>query len=237
MKKTIFAVALLAMSALPAIAADLLGGFKDSSTAPSGWAGFYVGPQLGYGWDSATTFTNPTMAADLQTGVRPAGVFGGVSADVLWQLSGVVAGVGTDINLANIADNSAVAGTSALNSTIDWFGTFHVRAGLPIGSNVLIYGTGGLAYGGVSARAVGNQTALSNDQVRFGWMAGGGGALKLSPGWIATIEYDYIDLGASTVSEVVTGIGTASATQHNSFDIIKFGLAYKLGSDYVHPLN
>ncbi len=227
--------------------------YKDSTSA-STWTGYYLGAQGGYGWDSAVAvgFPDPASIAngvvtDLKTGVRPAGLFGGLSADALWQVSGVVVGVGTDINLANIGDNSAVAGAVGpnstmagavgLNSTIDWFGTLHARAGLPLGSSALVYGTAGLAYGGISTRAIGDNTALSNDTTRIGWMAGAGGELKVSPGWSVKLEWNHIDLGASSVSEVISGLATASASQQNQFDLVKLGLSYKIGSDYAHPLN
>jgi len=242
---TLTAAAALLASAGLAHAADLLsvGGLKDGGSSSS-WTGYYLGAQGGYGWDSAANFTDPYLTAtetvaDLKTGVRPAGLFGGLSADALWQFSGFVVGVGTDINYANIGDNSATT-ASGLNSAIDWFGTAHVIAGLPLGSNFLPYVTGGLAYGGVETRAVGANTALSNASSRVGWMLGAGGELKVSPGWAVKLEWNHIDLGASSVSELLTSVSTtatATASQQNQFDIIKLGLAYKIGSDYAHPLN
>ncbi len=247
MKRTILGFTLAIFAGGAALAADLPSAtsYKDSTSA-STWTGYYLGAQGGYGWDSAVGFTDPAsitnnVVTDLKTGVRPAGLFGGLSADALWQVSGIVVGVGTDINLANIGDNSAVAGAVAgavgLNSTIDWFGTLHARAGLPLGSSALVYGTAGLAYGGISTRAIGGNTALSNDTTRIGWMAGAGGELKVSPGWSVKLEWNHIDLGASSVSEFISGLGTASASQQNQFDLVKLGLSYKIGSDYAHPLN
>jgi outer membrane immunogenic protein len=239
--KRIIAAAVVLLVAGPANAADLLntlsgGGLKDGPAAANTWTGYYVGAQGGYGWDSAVDLKD-VKVGNVLTGTRPAGLFGGLSADAYWQASGIVFGLGTDINYANIADNSAVSASgTSLNSTIDWFGTVHARLGLPLGSNVLVYGTGGLAYGGVSTRAVTANTALSDSVGRVGWMAGAGSELKLSPGWAASFEWDHIDLGASSFSELVSGNG-GTITQNNAFDIIKFGLHYKLGSDYVHPLN
>lgn len=250
-KAILAATALLLTAAVPASAADLLtgGGLKDVGFAtPSTWAGYYLGADLGYGWDSKTTFTDPIPGINdsLENGTRPQGVFGGLSANALWQTSGFVWGIGTEINYANIADNSAVAattlnGASALTSTIDYWGTLHARAGLPLGP-LLVYGTGGLAYGGVEARAAGANTALSNAQLRAGWMAGGGAALKISPGWIAGVEYNHVDLGSDTfstvgIATVPAGPTTVTAAQHNEFEAVKAYLAYKLGSDYAHPLN
>jgi len=240
MNKAILAATALLLSAatVPASAADLLSpvGLKDSAVPASNWTGYYLGAQGGYGWDSKTTFTGPDVDQELATGVRPAGIFGGLSADALWQLSGFVVGVGTEINYANIADNSAVAPASSLTSAIDYWGSLHVRAGLPLGSALLVYGTGGFAYGGVEARAVGANTILSDAELRAGWMAGGGAALKLSPGWIATAEYNHVDLGSIDISGK-SGSSTLTESQRNEFEVIKFGLAYRLGADYSHPLN
>jgi outer membrane immunogenic protein len=234
--KTFTAISAMALllSASAAGAADLTtGSLKDgAAVSPSVWTGFYLGVQGGYGWDSNVVLTDPigpTVTA-INTGVRPAGWFGGLSADALWQASGIVYGIGTDINVANIADNSAVAGQSGLNSTIDWFGTLHARAGLPVGP-ALLYGVGGLAYGGVSTRAVTGNTALSGDTTRVGWMAGAGGEFKFTPGWSLHLEWNHIDLGASSVSEIIQGLGTATVAQQNQFEIVKIGLNYKLGAD------
>jgi outer membrane immunogenic protein len=102
----------------------------------------------------------------------------------------------------------------------------------------LIYGTGGLAYGGVSFNrsttsietaagvnqwiALGNAT-YSNTQV--GWTAGGGLEWMFMPNWSAKAEYLYYDLGnisatsVSTISPLVTSDTLSTAQLFRSSTI------------------
>ncbi|MFM9162155.1 MAG: outer membrane protein, partial [Methylocystis sp.] len=95
---------------------------------------------------------------------------------------------------------------------------------------LLIYGTGGLAYGGVTFNrsttsieshstdgenhwiALGN-ASYSNTQV--GWTAGGGVEWMFMPNWSAKAEYLYYDLGnisATSVSTLTPLSGTNPTT-------------------------
>jgi outer membrane immunogenic protein len=251
------AAALLLSSALPAIAADLPSfGMKDSPAASGSWTGFYVGANGGYGWDSKLNFRdtiNADGATTLAGGVMPAGAFGGITIGANWQVSGFVFGLETDLDLANIADDSAVAvcatssatcpvdPTTSLHSTIDWFGTLRARAGLPLTPNFLLYGTGGLAYGGVSTRGASDGYSFKNDTTRVGWAAGAGAEWKVSPGWSLRGEWLYLDLGGQGLGDLLNGNGTAAAvasasSPDNAVNMIRFGLVYKIGADWRHPV-
>jgi outer membrane immunogenic protein len=82
---------------------------------------------------------------------------------------------------------------------------------------LLIYGTGGLAYGGVSSSASIFQanndcssplpgpclapaasTSGSRSSTQVGWTAGGGIEWMFLPNWSAKLEYLYYDLGSLT---------------------------------------
>jgi len=75
---------------------------------------------------------------------------------------------------------------------LNWFGTVRGRAGFLITPTLLLYGTGGFAYGGVS----GGYSNFSN--TRTGWTAGGGVEWLFMPNWSAKAEYLYYDLGTVT---------------------------------------
>ncbi|MGB9106484.1 MAG: outer membrane beta-barrel protein [Terriglobales bacterium] len=253
-KTKTLAAALLLSSALPAMAADLpTFGLKDGPAALGSWTGFYAGVNGGYGWDSKlnlqdtlTTGTSPNITTDTYGGgLTPAGAFGGVTVGANWEVSNFVFGVETDLDVANIADDSGVVkcvGTpctptavdGALHSTIDWFGTLRARAGLPLTPNFLVYGTGGLAYGGVSTRGTADSYSFKNDQTRVGWAAGAGAEWKFSPGWSLRGEWLYMDLGGQGL-----GVGTASpndaipetTTPDNAVNMVRLGLVYKIGAD------
>jgi outer membrane immunogenic protein len=114
-----------------------------------------------------------------------------------------------------------VFGADSFKSKIDWFGTVRARAGYAAGP-VLLYVTGGLAYGDVSTTGsvagatvrISNGNVLntfaggssgsnfgsdSNDKTKVGWTAGFGAEGKLSwnPAWSIKGEFLYIDLGNS----------------------------------------
>jgi outer membrane immunogenic protein len=73
---------------------------------------------------------------------------------------------------------------------VNWFGTVRGRAGWLFTPTLLLYGTAGFAYGGVS----GGFSNYSN--TRTGWTAGGGVEWMFLPNWSAKAEYLYTDLNS-----------------------------------------
>ncbi|HET7678537.1 MAG TPA: outer membrane protein [Xanthobacteraceae bacterium] len=135
------------------------------------WMGPYIGANVGYQWGEIA----PT---------EPSGGAFGLQAGYNWQNGALVIGGETDIQWSNAED--VVAPLKFANS---WFGTLRGRAGYAM-NNVLAYGTGGLAYGGVELTAGG----LSQSKTHFGWTLGVGAEVGLTPNWTARVEYLYFDL-------------------------------------------
>src|SRR5262249_25510973 len=113
---------------------------------------------------------------------------------------------------------SATAATT-YEARIEWFGTVRGRLGFLINDQVLLYGTGGLAYGRVEVSGTTNvggteatngtpaiipvtpaAAAFSASQIKAGFVLGGGVEGKVSyllpPGWTWKLEYLYVDLGS-----------------------------------------
>jgi outer membrane immunogenic protein len=176
MKKVVLTgLALGLCSFAPAIAADVP--IRTPFAAPAvslyNWTGFYLGGNIGYGWGNGdTSFTPlPTAAgfinlAPTTLSVRPRGVLGGIQGGYNWQTAGFVLGLEADFQGASINGNTTTSpiiqfnGTpfgagSSLSATEDlnWFGTVRGRLGFTPIDRVLIYGTGGLAYGNVTYSA------------------------------------------------------------------------------------
>ena len=94
------------------------------------------------------------------------------------------------------------------SSEVDWLGTVRGRMGFLATPAMLIYGTGGLAYGSVSSDFVMTQShAVSNtfgslaaslSDTRAGWTVGAGFEWLFAPNWTARVEYLYYDLGDVT---------------------------------------
>jgi outer membrane immunogenic protein len=163
------------------------------------WAGPYLGGNLGYEWGEVSN--NPT---------KPSGFAGGVQAGYNWQRGPWVFGVEGDIE-ATAADDTF----APWKFSNPWFGTLRGRAGYAI-SNVLFYGTGGLAFGELTGQTFG----LSESHTTAGWTAGLGAEVGLAPHWSAKIEYLYVDLSSS---QFVTVTGLSNGYH---FGTVRAGVNY-----------
>jgi outer membrane immunogenic protein len=78
------------------------------------------------------------------------------------------------------------------------------RIGFLAAPNLLLYGTGGLAYGQVRSSAISvfpppgsiETYAGSISDTRVGWTAGAGGERLIGNGWSIKAEYLFVDLGS-----------------------------------------
>jgi outer membrane immunogenic protein len=147
------------------------------------WAGPYLGGVLGYDW--GTVSNNPT---------KPSGFVGGVEGGYNWQNGSWVFGVEGDLDATGADDTFA-----PWKFSNPWFGTLRGRVGYAL-SNVLFYGTGGLAFGELHGETFGPSEAHTT----AGWTVGLGAEVKLTPNWSAKIEYLYIDLSSSQFA--ITGV-------------------------------
>jgi outer membrane immunogenic protein len=170
MKKIAAAATFLALTAGPALAADMpLKAAPVPVASVYNWTGFYIGLNAGYGWGDASSRNDPIDAASqslfagfnpsaFNTGFHQRGAIAGGQIGYNWQLSSrMVAGLETDLQWSDVHGRdfrTTVINTGVLvpfNSIaerqFEWFGTLRGRLGFLAAPNVLLYGTGGLAYG------------------------------------------------------------------------------------------
>jgi outer membrane immunogenic protein len=95
-----------------------------------------------------------------------------------------------------------------------WFGTIRGRVGYAF-NNILIYGTGGLAFGSLRVDTLG----LSESHTSAGWTAGIGAEFGLAQNWTAKIEYLYVDLADSQFN--ITGVQNGY-----QFGLVRIGANY-----------
>ena len=226
------------------------------------WAGPYAGAQFGYGNASDDNVnTSGQLAGNISNvagGARPAsvsldadGLVGGVMAGYNWQSGNAVFGLEADINLTDIEDSKSVGTLSlatatpplaALNNnfkqSLDYLGTVRARVGYAF-QNTMVYGTGGLAYGGVdnsvnffaaTAPTGPLQFQGSDDELEYGYALGGGIEQMVNPKWVVSANYLYYDLGSKTTNvAAVPGVGTGG--YNSKFDtaghIFRAGVGYK----------
>jgi outer membrane immunogenic protein len=151
------------------------------------------------------------------------GFIGGGQVGYNYQWGNFVIGLETDIQgvagtsttttangLASIAGESPVAAGMQASRSLDYLGTVRGRIGYLVTPTLLIYGTGGFAYGGATSYAgiIAAETvptgllptgaAGSFSDILTGWTAGGGLEWMFMPNWSAKLEYLYYDLGNAT---------------------------------------
>jgi outer membrane immunogenic protein len=163
----------------------------------SGTAAFIGGGQVGYNFQFINLSKLKLLAgleADIQ-GVAPGGT------------TGSRAFATTLVPVTSNGSNQALISQSATNS-LSYIGTVRGRAGIILTPTILLYGTGGLAYGGVnislqnfagwSSAWQGGSSSYANTLV--GWTAGGGFEWQFKENWSVKGEYLYYDLGNASAS-------------------------------------
>ena len=183
------------------------------------WTGFYVGAHGGYGWNAGdgTHFQakpSTTSFAELDTqNLDPEndGAFAGGQIGYNYQWRKFVIGFETDISWADFSgsnDRSPIPGTGGsvpgiltAHEDIEWFGTARGRLGFTPICRLLLYGTGGLAYGHTTYSANTNflngvRYPAGTDDTNIGWTVGGGAEYAVTNHWTVKAEYLYYDLRA-----------------------------------------
>jgi outer membrane immunogenic protein len=250
-------------------------GFYAGLNAGGSWLG-----NNGVGTATTNVFDDPIIhfegeglgAAQSQTGVAnvPAGgVIGGGQIGYNYQFSpAFLVGIEADIQGLGVHGHGHFVGfgqdtfpddqvTSIVSSekSVNWLGTVRGRLGWLATPTLLIYGDGGLAYGGVKASTAitsiwtnpvetfGEQWvpgfgSISKTQV--GWTAGGGVEWMFMPNWSLKAEYLYYSLGnahyalsTNSVDFSVPATRTTNAsligTRFNG-NIVRVGLNYHFNS-------
>jgi outer membrane immunogenic protein len=162
------------------------------------WAGPYLGGNLGYDWGSVSN--NPT---------KPSGFVGGAQGGYNWQSGRWVFGVEGDLEVTGADDTFA-----PWKFSNPWFGTVRGRGGYTF-SNVLFFGTAGLAFGELRGQTFGP----TESHTTAGWTAGLGAEVGVAPNWSAKIEYLYVDLSSSQF--VITGVSNGYR-----FGVVRAGVNY-----------
>jgi outer membrane immunogenic protein len=232
------------------------------------WSGFYVGGGVGGAWGTrdvtlntidgtpchfcndgsavftkldelgtATNLKNSSAAFDLNAGYNAQ--FGmwvlGLEGDATsFRLRSSVTSSGNPfINFPGFANFST-------NISTDWVATVRPRIGYAF-DKVLVYATGGVAFGRVAISQSHSDfapvgigvahEASSVSSVKTGWTAGGGVEYALTRNWIVNTEYLYANLGSLSTSGTVTDQGPSNAlltfTSRTTVNQVRAGLSYK----------
>jgi outer membrane immunogenic protein len=230
MKNTIGGtLALLTLGAAPALAADLAA--RPYTKAPPviapiyDWTGFYIGGHLGGGVTDGdlradylslvppTVFgVNPTLAH-----TNASGFLGGVQGGYNWQFaSNWVAGVEGDFSWTRMDSTFSTFGTYTAggpNTTqpttwtrdLNWLASARARLGFLATPSLLLYGTGGGAWGNFNDSGTFVNTAPGSNNwfnqfssTRSGYVVGAGAEWMFAPHWIVRGEYLFYHLDGTS---------------------------------------
>jgi outer membrane immunogenic protein len=197
MKRILLAgIALLTLSAAqPTLAADapIYKGPAPIAAALFNWSGFYLGINGGYGWGQARL-----EAVSGSTGFF--NVNGGLVGGTIgwnWQAPGsaIVWGIEGDLDWTNIHGTTPCPNPAfTCGAENSWLGTVRGRLGWAA-NTVLLYATGGFAFGDVNATVSGSP---GQKATQTGWTVGGGVEAAIARNWSVKAEYLYVDLGTFT---------------------------------------
>jgi outer membrane immunogenic protein len=217
------------------------------------WTGFYVGAHAGWVWadvDAATSSSGLAAAlTPFSTSIDGDGGMLGGQIGFNYQFSNIVIGLEADLSWTGV-DGSATVAPLTLGGAVvpgsfhttsydmNWFGTVRGRLGFAA-NNLLLYVTGGLAFGDIDASTVTTSAvpgigvvtwAGSASDTQVGWTIGGGLEWGLGSNWSVKGEYLYYDLGDVTVTGVAAGlIPTIVTNVDNTGHILRLGLNYRFG--------
>jgi len=254
LKKSLLAGAAMLFVSGAAHAADVI-----EAVPVADWTGFYLGVHGGFGGgtfdypmnlttaDLDPEFEGPFDNLDYDFGadITSSGFFGGLQAGWNWQMDSLVLGVEGDIALSDITgeleiySDTADASISG-GSTVDWFGTARLRAGFLLTPELLLYGTGGLAWGSVTSgydidlNEIG-QFDDDTSESQMGWTIGAGFEYQVTENISLKTEYLYVDLGEAEILDLDLGdalggdpgLANLEIDQDIAFHTIKAGVNFR----------
>lgn len=168
-----------------------------------GLSGFIGGGQIGYDYQIAAF--GGKIVTGLEADIQGVASSGGnnQSSNAVWLFPNGPAGPEYNV------------GFNSSSRSLQYLGTVRGRLGYLLMPELLVYGTGGFAYGGVTMNV--NTTVINNvyfsdghlpaswgnvsyANTQTGWTAGGGVEWMFMPNWSAKAEYLYYDLGTASAN-------------------------------------
>jgi outer membrane immunogenic protein len=188
------------------------------------WTGFYIGVNAGGAFSTkgdAKTVGSPAFVSLEPLGLAPASLgtssssfIGGGQAGYNFQSGSIVYGVEADLDWLNqkktagFTSAATVLGTTLTTTAthnLDYLGTVRARLGVTPVDRLLVFATGGFAYGGVkdSGSVVANAAPAinwngSSSTTAVGFAVGAGAEYAFTDNISFKAEYLYYSLGSHT---------------------------------------
>jgi outer membrane immunogenic protein len=274
-KHLLYVAALLILGTISAVGDEITvrpAYFITSPLTTQHWSGVYIGGNGGYGWSNSSVAYFPNDPASRQiacggrcipsTDFRMDGALAGGQIGVNWQINALwLIGAEADYQWSNFEGSGStsfrLAGGKAstlADERVRSFGTIRARMGVIAASPLLLYGTGGIAYGrinesfssfGTGSASMGGFSyncsaggpscfAGSSSQTAWGWTAGAGAELAISNNITVKTEFLYVDLSAprGTITAQSASVGTTPAAFTATFSsahlaLVRAGVNFK----------
>ena len=203
----------------------------------------------GFGLGGFAPPSPPYVTPFFESTTRKLGFGGQVGYN--WQFNSlVVAGIEADLSRVGASttftpptNDLIFCGNCAASATneLKWLATLRGRAGIALG-NVFLYGTAGVAWGRIANRwgygAVGfvgpggfSDSYFNVDQVRAGFIWGGGVEVAAWSHWLLRLEALRVDFGTSTATftgaPLFRPAGTYTTLFNNTATIGRLALSWK----------
>lgn len=204
---------------------------------PFSWTGFYIGANVGAGWNQGTV-TDSLFGASF-TNDSNAVFVGGGQIGINYQINNFVFGVEGDFdwpaNNNNSGGGTVIRGdTFQVTSNNRWITTLAGRAGIAA-DRWLFYFKGGGGWVGNSGFTVTNVTTgtsvtSSGGNSNSGWLLGGGVEWAFADNWSVRAEYDFLGLSnrSLAVPATVPVIGGDVLTLHDrDVQMLTVGINYR----------
>jgi outer membrane immunogenic protein len=184
------------------------------------WGGFYLGINGGYGFGSSNWTGGAAPSGSFSTD----GFLVGGTVGANYQMGAFVLGVEADDDYSWLGGSppTTFCPNGSCWTRSDWLGTARGRLGYAF-DRILLYATGGAAFGNVQAIANG----VGNSSTEVGWTAGGGIEVAFAPNWTAKVEYLYVDLANESCTTACGSPPTQSVSLTEN--LVRAGINYKFG--------
>jgi outer membrane immunogenic protein len=209
------------------------------------WTGVYVGGQIGYAWGTTNANAGDNFGDFRTFSFNTNGVIGGAHVGYNLQLNQFVIGLEGDVDgssLSNtesgvifpaglVANGILPANAAILPVTVIGHlrvqGSIRGRLGYAW-DRVLLYATGGVAFGGFGGSVSTPFGFDSQATTRVGWTVGGGLEYAVTNNWSIRAEYRYTQYGNNTIFATnafgsVGGFANLKVNQNR----VQVGFSYK----------
>ena len=207
------------------------------------WTGLYVGGQVGYEFGKSNAYAASATGVGLSAaGAKSNGIIGGAHVGYNFSTQtlgmgnfggfgggGLVFGVEGDVDGSNYKSNYQLGAISdASRQNIQ--GSVRGRLGVAF-DRVLVYGTGGVAFGDLQNNYTFGALNSSLSHTRVGYTVGGGLEYAISNNWSLRGEYRYTDFGSFNDS-----IGAVNVRHHETDNRVQGGFSYKFDTFVPAPV-